>query len=158
METMPGTSSRLAAFALALTTLGGSGGCDEGAGAPIGPEGGLVISEDGRLSVEIPAGALDHTVFVSIHPVDDGPVGEPSVICAYAIEPLGTPLVRPAHVEFDWTVDADALALPLADIDDPALVIERGPQWRQLADRTVDIDAGFVSASAHYMGVVAVVD
>ncbi len=160
MVSMPGTASRLAAFALALAAAGAMlGGCDQGSGTPVGPEGGVVVSEDGRLSLEIPAGALDETLDISIHAVEDGPEGDHSAIRAYAIEPLGTPLVLPARVEYDWTVDpVDTLSSASGSMDDPTLVIERGPEWRQLADRDIDLDAGYVSASAHYLGVVAVVD
>ena len=158
MVDMAGTLSRLFAFALCASTLAA---CDGADGTRIGPEGGVVLSEDGRLSLEIPAGALDETVDVSIHLVEDGPTnGDASAIRAYAIEPMGTTLVLPARVEYDWTIDgpADGLALGGVQVEDPSLVIERGPEWRTLADRTLDLDAGYVSGSAHYFGVVAIVD
>ena len=133
--------------------------CDGAEGTAIGPEGGVVVSDDGRLTLEIPAGALDEVVDVSIHSVEDGPSGAPA-IRAYAIEPMGTALVRPAHVEYDWTAEADAQALTRDGVamHDPALVMERGEEWRALADRSVDVEAGYVSGSAHYFGIIAIVD
>ena len=157
MLDMAGTVSRLFAFALCATAVAA---CDAGDGTPIGPEGGVVVSDDGRLTVEIPAGALDEVVDVSIHAVEDGPSGEDAAVRAYSIEPLGTALVLPAHIEYDWTVQpaADALSLDATTVEDPSLFIERGPQWQALADRSIDVDAGYVSGSAHYLGVIAVVD
>ncbi len=156
MVNMAAAASRLLALVLSATTLAA---CDQAQGTEVGPRGGVVVSEDGRLSVEIPAGALDKTVDISIHVVEDGPEGDETAIRAYAIEPLGTALVLPAHVEYDWTVEAAADALTRdGEVVDPALVIERGPQWRALADRTVDHDAGYVSGTVNYLGVVAVID
>jgi hypothetical protein len=155
MVNMAGTVSRLFALALCTTALAA---CDGTEGTPVGPEGGVVVSDDGRLTLEIPAGALDDTVDVSIHRVEDGPDG--IALRAYAVEPMGTTLVLPARVEYDWTIDApaDALSRDAVHVEDPSLVIERGPEWRTLADRSVDLDAGFVVASAHYFGVIAIVD
>lgn len=157
MVNMAGTLSRLFAFALTATALVA---CDGAGGTPIGPEGGIVVSDDGRLTVEIPAGALDGTVDVSIHVVEDGPEGDESAIRAYAIEPMGTALIFPATVEYDWTVEpsADALSLEGSTVEDPTLVMERGVEWRALADHTVDMDAGYVAGSAHYFGTIAIVD
>ncbi|MCR9163636.1 MAG: hypothetical protein ACE37F_15485 [Nannocystaceae bacterium] len=154
---MAGTLSRLFAFALTATALVA---CDGAAGTPIGPEGGVVVSDDGRLTLEIPAGALDGVVDVSIHAVEDGPEGGESAIRAYALEPMGTTLILPATVEYDWTAlsSADALSLEGSTLEDPTLVMERGAQWRALADHTVDTDAGYVAGSAHYFGTVAIVD
>lgn len=154
MVNMAGTTSRLLALVLSASSLVA---CEQAQGTEVGPRGGVVMSDDGRLTVEIPAGALDKTIDISIHAVEDGPGG--TAVRAYAIEPLGTALVLPARVEYDWTVEAAADALTRdGDIVDPALVIERGPQWRALPDHTVDHDAGYVSGSVNYLGVVAIVD
>lgn len=158
MVNMAGTLSRLLALVLSASSLTA---CEQAQGTEVGPRGGVVVSEDGRLTVEIPAGALDTTVDISIHAVEDGPGGDGTAVRAYAIEPLGTALVLPARVEYDWTVEAAADALTRdrdVDIVDPALVIERGPQWRALPDHAVDHDAGYVSGSVNYLGVVAIVD
>lgn len=157
MVTMAGTLSRLFAFALTATALVACEGAD---GTPIGPEGGVVVSDDGHLTVEIPAGALDDTVDVSIHVVEDGPERDESALRAYAIEPMGTALAFPAAVEYDWTVEsaADALSLPGTPLEDPTLVMARGAQWRALADHVVDVEAGYVTGSAHYLGTIAIVD
>jgi len=153
---MAATTSRLLALVLCATTLAA---CDQAQGTEVGPRGGVIVSDDGRLTVEIPAGALDETVDISIHAVEDGPEGDDTALRAYAIEPLGTALVLPAHVEYDWTLEAAADALTRdGEVLDPALVIERGPQWRALADRTVDHDAGYVSGTVNYLGVIAIVD
>lgn len=162
--------TRFAVLPLALAALGLAGGCDEG--ELIGPEGGVVVSDDGRLQLEVPAGALSDEVAISIHAIDavddldDEPVG---TVRAYAIEPALTQLSLPATVEYQWShaMDSDSLAREGAvadadvtevDITDPQLVIERGDQWRAMPDRFVDVDAKVVAASTHYLGIVAVLE
>lgn len=156
MVNMAATASRLLALVLCTSSLAA---CEQAQGTAVGPRGGVVMSEDGRLTVEIPAGALDETLDISIHAVEDGPDGEGTAVRAYAIEPMGTVLVLPARVEYNWTVEAAADAITRGgEILDPALVTERGPQWRALPDHAVDLDSGYVSGSINYLGVIAVVD
>ncbi len=152
---MTGTTTRILTFGLALTTLGGLTGCDE-TGETIGPEGGFVTSEDGRLTLEVPAGALDEATRVSIEVTDEGPDG---AIRTYAIEPMFTPLARPATVEYDWSVTDGASGLELANADasQTRLVIERDTVWTPLADFEVDVDGEYAAGSAVYFGVIAVV-
>ncbi|MBV1860684.1 MAG: hypothetical protein KUG77_19880, partial [Nannocystaceae bacterium] len=61
---MAANTSRLLALVLSATTLAA---CEQSEGTEVGPEGGVAVSDDGRLTVEIPAGALDDTVDSSIH-------------------------------------------------------------------------------------------
>ncbi len=153
---MAATVSRFLALVLCATAVAA---CDESQGTLVGPGGGVVVSDDGRLTVEIPARALDQTVDISIQAVEDGPDGERAALRAYAIEPLGTALVFPAYVEYDWTPQgsADAPTGP-GEAHAPTMFIQHGPKWRALADRTIDRDAGYVSGSINYLGVVAILD
>ena len=73
------------AFALLLASTIATG-CDAFDGEGIGPEGGVVVSEDGRMSLEVPAGALDETVEITIEVVQ-GPEGAASDM--YVLEPVG---------------------------------------------------------------------
>ena len=153
---MASHASRLLALVLCASALAA---CEQSEGTEVGPRGGVVVSDDGRLTVEIPPGALDEAVDISVHLVEDGPDGDAPAIRAYSIEPLGTALVLPARVEYDWTLEGSADALTRdGESVDPALVIERGPQWRALADHRVDHDAGYLSGTVNFLGVVAIVD
>ena len=44
-------------------------GCDYDTGTEVGPRGGVVMSDDGRVTLEIPAGALLDPVAISIEPI-----------------------------------------------------------------------------------------
>ncbi len=146
----------LSSFALALSSVLSSG-CDHDFGTRIGPSGGVVASEDGLFQVEVPAGALSDTIGVYVHRVDGGPSG---ALRSYEIEPVGTVLSPPAAVQFDWgSLGAlDGRELEGDSTNGPVLVVARGDEWQQMADRTVDVDAQRVAASANYFGVIAVVE
>ena len=62
----------LVVAALACATLAG---CDPMGEDVVGPEGGVVVSRDGRLTLDIPAGALDEAVEITIEEVEDLPEG-----------------------------------------------------------------------------------
>ncbi len=144
-------------FMSALTLLGVlNTSCDRDFGTPIGPAGGTVVSEDGRFKVEVPAGALDESIGVSVHAVDEGPSG---ALRAYAIEPMGTVLSPPATVQFDWSSleGFNGREFEGASMRGPMLVVARGAQWQQMADQVADADAQHVAASANDFSVVAVV-
>ncbi|MGH1342178.1 MAG: hypothetical protein ACRBN8_11530 [Nannocystales bacterium] len=122
----------------ALATL--AVGCD-GAGETIGPRGGSLASDDGRFSLEIPAGALDSDVELSIEEVEcelSTTIGS-----CYAVLPLGTTFLLPVEVAFE-----------VADMnvtEDVGVVAQAADGWRVLADRDVDLDDAVVYGSAMYL-------
>jgi hypothetical protein len=133
--------------------------CDEGTEV-IGPDGGVVQSLDRRVTLDIPAGALDHDVAITIGEVDDaGPEG--AIGRTYEILPRGTQLLYPAMIEYDLapgkTDGTAGLELTSATVEDVALATERGDRWEELADLEVDLEAHVVSASVMFFSSYAVV-
>lgn len=134
-------------------------GCDGEEGTLVGPRGGVVTSPDGRVTLEIPEGALDEEIAVSIDEVDEGP--EDAVGRVYAVEPALTMLQRPATLTYDFGAPAlegaEHLDLNAADMADLALVTEKEHGWARLADREVDAEAKVVTGSIMFFGTYAVV-
>lgn len=129
-----------------------AGGCDAvGPDAVIGTEvdarGGTVRSEDGRVILEVPAGAMLDAIELSIVPSDSEPHN--AIGPAYAIEPFGVVFVTPALVRYDVS-DCD-------EVHDPAtlrLVTERYDRWDTLADGDLDEVRAELSASVLFAAAV----
>ncbi len=130
-----------AAFCAALgMSAAAAGGCDAG-GEVIGPRGGTIASEDGRFSLDIPAGALDTEVELSIEKVECA-FGD-SIGSCYAVAPLGTTFLFPIEVAYE-----------LADMnvtDEVGVVGHAADGWRVLPDRDVDLEDAVVYGSAMYL-------
>lgn len=114
-------------------------GCDS-EGETIGPRGGSLVSDDGRFSIDIPAGALDAEVDLSIEDVEceQGTIG-----ACYAVLPLGTTFLLPVEVAYE-----------VADMkvsEDVGVVAQAAEGWRVLADRDVDLEDSVVYGSAMYL-------
>ncbi len=82
-------------------------------------EGGVITSDDGRLVLEIPPGALTHDTPITVtalEPDELGPMwdGVEQVVAPYRFEPDGLPFDIPARVTL--RVDREALATP-DDVD-----------------------------------------
>lgn len=125
-------------------------GCDPSGDDVVGPEGGTIVSRDGRLTIEIPAGALDEAIELAIEEVEQLPEG--ALGPAYEVLPVGTVFHAPIHVLYDYgargmDVDADAITL----------VAERTDRWSVLADRVVFEDESLVSASSLYLSAFCIV-
>jgi hypothetical protein len=142
--------ARLAKMLFVASVL--ASGCDL-AGETMGPRGGTVVSEDGRFSLEIAAGALDHDVEITIEAVSCGAMEQTAVGSCYEVGPRGTAFLFPAKVTFE--LDADSVASVTAD--HLALSGRREHGWDLLADRAVDLEDGTVSASALYLSSFALV-
>lgn len=139
---MAGTKTLALPLLLALTA------CDTAGGQMVGPEGGFIVSDDGRVTLEIPEGALDQAVEIAIEEVEDRPAG--AIGAAYAITPALTQLERPAELTYE-------LAMDDADMAKAVIVTARASEWRPLADLEVDEETGLASASVMYFSTVAVV-
>jgi hypothetical protein len=129
----------------ALATVAGCDPLDEGA---IGPEGGMVVSLDERVTIDIPEGALDEPIEITIEEVDGLPEG--AIGPAYRVLPVGTVFNSPAHVLYNYGARGMEV--------DPILVVEREHEWAPLADRHVFFDEGVVSASALYLSTFCVIE
>ena len=131
--------------------------CDGGEAETVGPQGGVVRSRDGRVTLTIPDGALQESVEVSIEEVEDGPAD--AVGTVYVVEPEFLQLHRPALIEYDVTAPeiAGADALDLQGMDGVSLVTEKEHGWEPLADHDADPDTGLVTASVLFFGTVALV-
>jgi hypothetical protein len=136
-------------------------GCDaEDGTSTIGREGGVVTSPDGRVTLEIPAGALSQDVEVSIGELDTQ-MPEDALGFAYEIEPAGLQLSRPATITFDLSAgEAEARELDLSDaelaVEDLAVMTDKGDVWDRLADRETDPELQTVSGSVLFFGAYAV--
>jgi hypothetical protein len=107
----------------------------------IGPEGGTLASDDGRFSLEIPAGALDTEMEFSVEEVSCDL--EAAIGSCYAALPIGTTFRLPVLVAFD-----------VADlsVDKPVAVVAASDEgWRALPDQDADKEDGFVYGSAMYL-------
>lgn len=124
-------------------------GCDMGDGA-IGPEGGVVVSDDGRMALEIPEGALDESVEITIE-MAEGPEGAMAPL--YVIEPLGLTFSQPTALVFDYA-DED-----LGDREPSALTVvaHRELSWAYLADKKVDAEDQTVTVSMLALSPVTVI-
>lgn len=126
-------------------------GCESTGGETVGPRGGLVVSEDGRLSLEIPEHALRHEVEITIDVVD---CDQPDAIGpCYAVGPRGTAFRRPVLL----TYELGDMALEGVDPRTLGIVAEHGDEWRVLADREVDMLDGILVSSAMYLSEFAIV-
>src|SRR5688500_13812379 len=122
-------------------------------GEVIGPRGGMVVSDDGRFSVEIAAGALDHDVEISIDTVPCGAMKGVAIGSCSEVGPRGTASSYPAKVTFE--LDDDQVAGISAD--QLALSGQKEDAWSLLADRTVDVEDGTICGSATYLSSFAVI-
>lgn len=137
------------AFALLLTSAVATG-CDAFEGEGIGPDGGIVVSDDGRMSLEVPPGALDETVEITIEVVE-GPEGAASDM--YVLEPMGLVFAYPTELVYDYDDETagedEAEAL--------TFMAQREADWAYLPDQIVDTDDQTVSASIMSLASVTVV-
>lgn len=125
-------------------------GCSEAEGTTVGPRGGMVVSEDGRFALEIPAGALDQEVDITIDEVECEPE---AIDSCYEIGPIGLPLLFPGTIIYD--VDPESLEGFTAE--ELTVLTEREADWKPLADHRVDMAHAQVTASAVYLSSYAVV-
>jgi len=135
----------------ALVALVSMTGCSEDEGTPIDDRGGVVVSDDGRFTLEIPPGALDQEVVITVDEVEceqDTVVGP-----CYEVGPVGLPLLFPGEVAYEL----DAVDLDGLDLEALSVLTEREDAWQPLADRDVDMGHGLVTASAVYLSSYAVV-
>lgn len=147
----PGTSMKVRSLATSIVAISLLAGCDPTGDDVVGPEGGVVVSRDGRLTLDIPAGALDEAIEITIEEADELPEG--ALGPAYRVLPLGTVFDAPVHVLYDY--GAMGMDVEAQDIE---LVAEHADDWSRLADRLIHEEDETVSASALYLSIFCVVE
>jgi hypothetical protein len=153
---MAATKALLGGLVLSLFTL--LPGCDDEGAETIGPRGGVVTSPDGRVTLEVPPGALAREVFITIGEVDEeGPDG--TVTRVYEVEPRFEQLHTPATLTFDLAAAPEgvqALDLQSVSMSGLAVITQKADGWDRLADREVDTAQSTVSGSVLFLSSYAV--
>lgn len=95
--------------------------------------GGQVVSADGRLTIDVPTGALTGTQMISVQPISNG--GPGGIGAAYRLGPEGVTFAQPVKLTFKYTkaelVGTEALALRVAYQD-------KEGRWNSLKKFTLD--------------------
>jgi alpha-tubulin suppressor-like RCC1 family protein len=111
----------------------------------LGPDGGTVITPDGAVALEVPAGAVQEDVEITVTPVTTPPPDTGVLPGAlYDFGPDGLVFDAPTRL----TIAYDPAALP-AGTDESELVMlgsEDGAWWSEILTSVVDTDAHTVSA------------
>lgn len=147
MNGQPMQLRNLAIVSVAVSLLAG---CDPTGDDVVGPEGGVVVSRDGRLTLDIPEGALADDVAITIEEVEDLPEG--ALGPAYRVLPVGTVFEAPVEVLYDYGAMGSEV-----DVQDIELVAQGSTEWNRLADRDLFEDEDIVTASALYLSTFCVV-
>lgn len=100
--------------------------------APIGPAGGSIRSEDGRLTLRVPSGALPTPTMLSISPIEN--TAPNAIGSGYTLSPVGLSFAGPAQLLLAYSDD---------DLDGTAagalgLASQNGNDWLALLGGAVD--------------------
>lgn len=147
--------NHIAKVLVASMVLTAAVGCSQDEDATtVGPRGGVITSADGRFSVEIPAGALDQDIEITIEQVDCDVDDTDTLAECYEVGPVGLPLLFPAKV----TYEVDDSMFELVSEEAIAVAVEKEEHWNLLADRKVEKGGhARVTASAVYLSAYALV-
>jgi hypothetical protein len=118
--------------------------CAPGSVDTVGPEGGLVASLDGRLTLEVPPGALAVRVNLTIDAAEAWPTGALGPV--FAVRPSGTSFSTPATFVYRYQ-PADIAPVPAAEI---RLAVASGSTWTPL-NTTVNTVMGTASAQVTHL-------
>jgi hypothetical protein len=111
----------------------------------------VVVSEDGRFTLEIPEGALDQEVDITIDEVE---CEQPTAIgTCWEVGPIGLPLLFPGTIVYE----IDPEELDGLSPEELTVLTEREQDWKPLADHRIDMADAEVTASAVYLSSYAVV-
>src|SRR5438552_10331659 len=114
--------------------------CVPGSVDTTGPEGGIVVSPDHRLTLEVPAGALATRVHLTIELAGAWPAGALGPV--FEVRPSGTTFAVPATFVYRY------LPADIAPVAPPnvRLAVASGATWTRLA---TDVDATSNTATSH---------
>ena len=130
---------------LVVLSLGTPDACGLSHRSVIGPEGGVVLSEDGRMSLEIPEDALAEDTLISLDAI---PCDEEDLADCYTVGPRGVTFHRPVTAVYE--------AGELDEIDSVTLLIMRGDGWKRMPDARVDHEEEVVTGSMMYTSAISV--
>lgn len=131
---------------LVMLSLGAPDACSVSSEEVIGPDGGIVRSDDGRFTLEIPAGALSSDVEIAIEDVE---CDQPGAADCYRLTPEGLPFAFPAKATYE--------AGELEQMDGVSVAVKGAEGWTPLADLVVDMEDEIVMASVLYLSSYAIV-
>ena len=140
-----GIVAGLGVLALAAMSVGMPDACGLDSSEFIGPEGGVVISEDGRLSLEVPEGALSKPTEVSVEQVECEEEGQAD---CYSVGPAEIQFSRPVMVVYE--------AGELPEMDDVALLYKGANGWMRMADAQVDTEDEIVMGTIMFASSISV--
>ncbi len=119
--------------------------CGLASNAVIGPEGGVIVSEDGRLSLEIPEGALADPTEVS---VELTPCEHEALADCYVVGPTEVQFSRPVVVVYE--------AGELASMDEVSLLYKGASGWMRMADAQIDREDEIVMGTIMFTSSISV--
>jgi len=141
----------MARFSFTVIALLALGACEQGSDS-VGPRGGTIVSEDGRFSLDIAPGALESDVDIRIEEIPCRGMDVDAVGPCYQVTPKGMGFLLPARVTFEL----DGSMHDGVPAEELALIVAHGSEWTVMADRSVDLEDGTISASAVYLSSFAV--
>jgi hypothetical protein len=141
---------------LGLTfALGSCGNVEQGTQGGIGSEGGMIRSSNGRITLDVPAGALDHRVTISIRELDNGALPSGGVRdTGFELLPEGLTFAKPVTLTLAYQDDA----LPQADTTWLRIVQILDDGRLAVPDPATGAPAGTVSAQLAHFSKYAVAD
>ena len=149
-----GSTSIFVALTLAVGCGGGGSGKPPGGAQTmkvVGTSGGAVSSSDGKLAVEIPAGALPIDVAITTETV--AAPAEGAVSTVYEIGPTGTQFAMPVTL----TLHYDPTALNGAPPSSLRVATYAGSAWQLLPGAVLDMQAKTVSGVTTHLSPYAIV-
>ncbi|MCR9159550.1 MAG: hypothetical protein ACE37F_04325 [Nannocystaceae bacterium] len=140
-----GVLAGLGVLALAAMSVGMPDACGIGSSEFIGPEGGVVISEDGRLSLEVPEGALSEPTEVSVEQVECEDDGQAD---CYAVGPASVQFSRPVQVVYE--------AGELETMEGVTLLVKGSTGWMRMPDAQSDPEDEIVMGTIMFASSISV--
>src|SRR5579883_1180886 len=111
----------------------------------IGPSGGVITSKDGAVTLDVPAGALDDDVAISIAPASGAPAG--TIGAAYDLGPDGTTFMTPASLTIRFSL-ADLGSAPADQLEIATAV---SGVWEPSPGSIIDAAARAVSVTTTHL-------
>jgi hypothetical protein len=117
----------------------------------IGPNGGTVTSSDGKLSMNIPPGAIDDSIVFAVKAATAWPAG--AVGTVYEVEPSGTRFAKPATIKLSYA----GLDLGARSATGLFVGTATGASWQSLGTAVNDAHAQTVASTTSHLSVFGLV-